>query len=135
MCGLEDANFRIRMYEAQFARRNTIRLCTAALLQQFSSGYWVTQAFISDNVLSNSNTHCEELLREFSGTTLPERTALVARARLCSCLSNAFFSKSHVRMHESTSNSRGKRQTYMMYYCNSTAVQGINQTSTLSKSA
>ena len=41
-----------------------------------------------------------------------------------------FFRKSHVRMLESTNNSRGKRQIYMRYYCISTAVLGINQTPT-----
>ena len=39
------------------------------------------RAVVTDITLPNSNTRREELLREFSETTLPEKTTLAARVR------------------------------------------------------
>ena len=61
------------------------RVCNS--LQHFRSDCcsWSSsvRAILSYNTLPNSNVRCEYLLREFSGTTLPERTTLAAKAKLC----------------------------------------------------
>ena len=96
----------------------------------YSSG----QVVISDITLPNSNTRHEKLLREFSGTNLPARKTLAAGASSVRGLGDAnLFRKSHIRLHESTNNSRGKRQSYMRYYC--TALQRYKDYTTPLKSA
>ena len=96
--------------------------------------YSSDQVVISDITLPNSNTRHEKLLREFSGTTLPARKTLAAGASSVRGLGDAnLFRKSHIRMHESTNNSRGKRQSYVRYYC--TALQRYKDYTTPLKSA
>ena len=92
-------------------------------LPRYSSGREV----ISDNTLYNSNTRCECLLREFSGTTPPEsKNNTRCESKAMRGPGDANFLFFLIRMYESTV--RKEKNSQEVY--SRTAVQLINQNTT-----
>ena len=92
-------------------------------LLSYSSG----RALIRDTILPNSSTRREQLLRDFSKKTLPERTTLAARARLCAVEKMQAFESVCVTLVNMYESSAVRRENYKAMWGTTVTVQQFSE--------